>query len=66
MFSMECLNNSIFPAVGVSRPANILNNVVLPEPDWPITAIDSAFDTLKVISASIVSGPSSVETTLLT
>ena len=56
----------MFPLVGVSSPANMLNKVVLPEPDCPTIAIDADLEISHVISRNIVIEPSALETTLPT
>src|SRR5262245_12431087 len=53
------------PDVGLMRPARILNNVVLPEPDGPSTHTNSRGCTSNVIPPSACSLPFSLGNTAL-
>jgi hypothetical protein len=49
--------HSITPDVGFSRPATRLSSVVLPQPEWPISVMNSPRSTDRSMSRSATKGP---------
>jgi hypothetical protein len=43
--------------VGKLKPETMFNNVDLPQPEWPITQINSPCSTLRLTPSRTVNGP---------